>query len=502
MSGNHFEQLAQQEPQHPMIQEKWVPQEQPQKTKKNKGPLIAIIAAVVVVILTVMAILVYNLVWNTPEARLARGFVRLAEEMAEGTNPVTEEIDYATIAEKMYTEPYSMAAGFNITIPQLKDIGTIGMDMSVDYDYADKMLQGDVLFSAYNIHLLETEYVAVEDMLYVSLPNLAEGTYLVNTKTLGADFNDSVWADMLGTEVADDLSLDLFAAAKEKDEAALDEELQALLERNMVSLSDTMVIEDAGDEVQISKDGNPVSCKGVRVILQKAELNRLGKELAEYLYESGYVEEKPSFSFAENLEICIYMDKKDHIVCMETPGKIAFENSYITEMDLELLFTGTERATDEMELQLCMKTKEAVFEFTAENSSELTKNAYERKLKLTLESDLYGDTMEMVFREEWDLQEKEVAMSLLLTADKIYQMKTEGSFSDIVTGESFAFMLDKMTLQADGEEILKLTGSMEVAPFTDTITVPQDAIDLFHMSEEEANTLVRDFYSSILGMFL
>lgn len=472
------------------------------KHPKNKGFIIAIIAAAIVMVLTVTAILVYNLVWNTPEARLTRGFVRLAEEMVEGANPVTEEMDYATIAEKLYTEPYSMAAGFNITIPQLKDIGTIGMDMSMDYDYTGKMLQGDVLFSAYNIHLLETEYAAVEDMFYVSLPNLTEGTYSVNTKTLGADFNASVWADMLGIVVEDDLSLDLFAGVKEKDEAALDEELRTLLERNAVSLLDTMVIEDAGDEIQITRGGNQVSCKGVRVILQKAELNRLGKELAEYLYESGYVKVEPSFAFAENPEICIYMDKKDRIVCMKTPEKIAFEDSYITEMDLELLFTGTKRATDEMELQLCMKTKKAVFEMTVENSSELTKETYERKLKLALESDWYGDALEVVFREAWDLQEKEVAMNLLLTADESYQVKAEGSFSDIVTGESFAFTLDKMTLQAGGEEILKLSGSMEVAPFVDTITAPQDATALFHMSEEEINALARDFYSSILRIFM
>lgn len=465
--------------------------------KKGRGGLIAVIVIAVVLLLTIAAVLVYRLVLNSPEARLTRGFANMAKELAEYENPVLKEIDYDTITENMKTEPYSLEMGLDMTIPGLGEFGTFGIDTTTHYDYPNEMVDGDMVISTFNIHLVEAAMTAADNRVYLSFPNLVEGTYFFNADTLGRDYHASVWAEKLDLDVQEDFSYELFPDGEED----VDEELTTVMKENLQYIRDTMTVEDAGDVLEIYRNGRLIKCKGVRVTLTKLALNRFFKELNEEMKGSEY-EDVFSFMLADDVEICIYMDNKSRIVSIYTPEEIELQDAELETIDLDIAFSGEERVLDEVEGNIRFTAEDEELLLSMDSGIFMEEDGCESIVKLTFTDEEGVEALRIVYSDEWDYDEKEFACTVLLADEwDNFRIEAETSFSDIVTGESVTVKLGRLSVQEDGEELCKITGKIGMEPFTETITIPAEATDLFGMSETQVDAMLDEIYDSILGLF-
>lgn len=481
--------------------------------KSGKGVVIAIIAAAVILFFVLGGILLYKLVFRSPEARLIKGFANMEEEMSAYAVPVLGKIDYAAMAERMQIEPSAFDMSINITVPQ-DNIFTMGYDLGMVYDYTEERCEADVALSIYNIDLLKAELMVAGDKLYVT-PGWTEGTYLINLDTVGRDYNASEWAWLFDYDLPEDFSYDFFANPEEQNETVgFNEETNQIIKESLAYIRATMVVEDSKDTLEIERDGKTVKCNGVRVVLDKDALNQAIEEIGEAVKNSDYMQEQIermqaeysgsmeaeevekmyddlldvffSARFKNDAELFFYLDKQDRIVSIVTEDEIKFKASELKAIEMNLVFSGKERALDEVSGVVTIETKNTAVDMSVEREAELTQDTYANDFKLYVENKESSFGLDFLYACDWDMEEDDFTYEFLMgDGCDSYAVTVKGGFSDIVQGESFNLELGEFSISENDETILTIFGSMKLEPFTGTFTEPSDATDFFGMSEEE-----------------
>lgn len=498
--------------------------------KKGKGALIAVIAVLVILLLTVAGILIYKMFGGNPKAKLTKGLNNLAKELDSYGNPLEDEIDFATITQKMLTEAYTMDIKLDVSVPDSDSMmDTIGVDITSNCDVTNKLMEAEMKASIANIELLKMNMTADDNMLYVSLPDFLKDTYAVNMETLGKDYNASAWTGILGMEVDESLSYDLFAEAKK---AEVD---NTLLADEIAEIVETMTVEDSGNVVEIERDGKTIRCDGVKATLNKDALNAFLDALCEAILDSdymqtalkqqmilkqsmdvGYMDEaemedmlreefRESFSvrFDSDVELCFYMDGKNRIVNIATPSKIKLKDSMVTSVGFSLVFSGTDRVLDNVSGTVKMSSDEREVRMEIERTAKLTKDAYENDFALELSNDA-GASMGLKYSADWDLEDKSYKMVLDMEEEESDSLSfmIKGDFTDIEKGKSVTMNIGELSLAKNDVKLLSISGSLSCEPFDGEIKAPKDAVDLFGMSETEIKDAISEFSQGLYRLLI
>ena len=495
------------------------------KEKKGKGAVIAVIAGIVILLLALGGILLYKLVFRSPEARLVKGLVNLEEELGSYAAPIGEKLDYASVTEKTWTEPSTFDMSLNVTVPA-DDMATMGIDFFMDYDNTKRLLDSEIALNMYNIDLVKADLMVAGDKMYVSLPGWAEGTYFVNLDTLGKDYNASEWSWLLDYDLPEDFSYDVFNTGKKGEYDEFDDALEKAIKESLENIQATMTIEDSKDTVEIERGGKTVKCGGVRVVLDKEALNRAIEDIRDAIRYSDYMQaalEEQAAEYAEymdeeeieelydevfemlfsarfknDVELLIYMDKQDRIVSIVTGDEIKFKGTELNNLEIDLVFSGKERALDEVSGTVTMETENATVDMSVDREAKLTKDTYTNDFKLYMENVESGFGMDFLYESDWDLEEDEFSCELSVGDDyDSYAFKVKGGFSDIVKGESFTLELGELSFAENDETVFTMFGSLTMAPFTGSFTEPSDATDFFGMSEEEITAMVEEMENAL-----
>lgn len=498
--------------------------------KKGKGALIAIIAVLVILLLAVGGILIYKMVGGNPKARLTKGLNNLAKELDSYGNPLEDEIDFTTITQKMLTEAYTMDIKLDVSVPDSDSMmDTVGVDITSNSDIPNKLMEAEMKASVANIELLKMNMTADDNMLYVSLPDFLKDTYAVDTETLGKDYNASAWAEILGMEVDDSLSFDLFAEAKK---AEVDD---TLLADEIAEIAGTMTVEDSGNVVEIERGGKTIRCDGVKVTLNKDALNAFLDALFDAVLESDYMQsllqqeliirqdgydgymdeadlenmlreefqEAFSVRFKSDVELCFYMDGKNRIVNIATPSRIKLKDSMVTSIGFSLVFSGTDRVLDDVSGTVKMSSEEREVKMEIERTAKLTKDAYENEFALKLTNDA-GIDMGLKYSADWDLEDKSYKMALALEEEEGDSLSflMKGDFTDIEKGKSVKMNIGELSLSEDDEKMLGVSGYLFWEPFDGEMKAPKDAVDLLGMSETEIEDAISEFSQGLYQLLL
>lgn len=487
------------------------------KKKKGKGVVLALVIVLALAVLGAGAFFLFKGLGGSPEAKLKKGFENLQKEMEAYGNPLEKEIDFKTIGQMMATGASETNLSLNLTAPALLQ-GTLGMDIFVKQDFPNKLLDTRLAFSFANIPMVEGSVLAEGNQVYIDIPSLLPNAYFINTDTFGADYNASPWAWMVGYDVEEELSFDMFADADaQKDAEAIVKDAEEFFAEQAAALKEAMTITKAEDKVEITRaDGKTMSCSGVRVVIEKAAVNDFVEAYLDMFMESSYMQQvlamqaeayagymdadevadmfaeefKSMFAcFKNDLELCIYLDGKGRIVSVTTPEKIKFKGSAITAVDVKLEFTGTDRAMDEINGSIKFSTPYGDLNAKITRTAEITKETTTDRIKVKL-TNPDDENMEFVYNSEWNLEEKEFAKNFSLSFDEeTALLELEGRYTDIEKGESFTIELGKADLSFAGERLLGLFGTISVAPLSEDIEMPSDAKDLFGLSMEEFGAL-------------
>lgn len=499
-----------------------IPPSQPVK-KKHTGLLIGGILLIAVLVLALIGGLFYYFVWRTPQRRLARGLINMAKEMQDYGNPVMEEIDLAEIINNR-KDSGSFDLRMNLGLPLLADLPTVGLDLVRDYDYEAENMQISFDISAYNVALFESRATVIGNTLYLEIPDVLSHSYSADLSSLGEDYNNSVWAELFGIQIDDDLRYDFFAhseTAEDDSLVQLGRELAEVFVADLAEIGENMVIEESGENKKIERNGKTVTCEGILVTLDKDDLEEMVDDMREVILNSDYVEElidqtirsvdrynargefkellKESMEEGFNLElkddlkICFYLDSRDRILAVETYDGIKFKNSRMENLQFFLEFTGSDQTLDNIAGEILLKYDGDEFTIEIEREIELTKDIYGKTFTAAISMEGEREQIEIEYVSSWDIAEKEFDLDFILDAPSdTLSMSAKGAFSEIKKGEAFTFDLGRFNLSANGETLLTLSGSLRLDPLEDSIKAPDDARDFFKLSQFEILELVME----------
>lgn len=460
------------------------PVEDGNKKKSGKGPVIAIVLILLALLLGAGGFCIYHFVFNTPEARLAKGIASFTQDMSVYGAAWQEETGLSELMQNMQEEDSSSVdLKLNVTLPESE---TVGIDYLQHFDGKNQLMEAELAFSYFNIKFLEVELAAEKENLYVSVPDIVENWYCLNTETIGKDYKDSMWEDITGMELPEDYSLSMFEDFNE-DGSKMQEAWEELIEEYAPEFAESATIEDSGNVVEIKRDGKTVRCEGVLVTIEKEVLNDFLEEFFE-LCEEYYKEEGITFSgeVKKDVKLCFYMDNKNRIVNISTPEKIKFSDSNLEAIGFSLVFSGTENVFDEISGNGEIEVTEEVGEdiaFEIEHTAENADSTMEDEWILTMEGES-GKEVVIEYTSTMDLEELEFEGSLVCTSgDAVLEMSYQGACSDVEKGESLTFELDELLVTLNDKEMYKMNGNFIMSILEKEIEIPDEAIDIMDMSE-------------------
>ena len=458
------------------------------KKKKKTGLVIAGVLVAVIAIAVGIGIFVHASMSNSPQARLAKGFENLTKEMTAGETAILEDIDYPAILKTLETDGGNIDLSLNVTIP---GEDTIGIDYTQNYDRADKLMNADLIVSAYNISLVQMTLAANEERLYFGMPGMFRDTYYVNTDTFGQEFNDSVWSEVTGLYgvIARDYVLDLFPELTEDEEESDD----GIFEEILKEFAEGITIEN-GESKEFRIDGKTVRCSGINVTIEREAINDLFDEIEKELAGTGR-DFDISFRLKGDVELTVYLDNKDRIVCIETSEEIKIEDSEVEGIEFTFVFSGKERTVDEISGTITLSTPDDTAYIELEGKAALTAAEYSSEFVITLGN--AWDT-EMAYEVTWDLKNREFE-AVYKVYDEMgeYAFEIKGGFEDIEKGKRATFRLGQLKVLGDGEELLRLSGALTLGSLTDKIEMPSEAVNFLTMSEEDIFEFLSEIYEII-----
>lgn len=367
----------------------------------------------------------YRFVFCAPQARLTRGLVRLAGEMQSAGEKKVDDAGLAALLRQLQEEnAFSVYAWLNVTIP---GVNTVGVDYTQLFDGNEEQMGAGLVFSYYNIPVLKVKTAADADRFYLFIPDLLDRWYCIHTRTLGADYQNSVWKVFLGDKLSEDFGFSLFEKKGENTGEAAEEqtgfggeEWITLLEEYLPKFMGSITVEENNDTVLVERGDTQIACEGIRVVIEKEVINDFFQDFAELCREEGMQEIPSGKELQRDLELCFYLDKKDNIVRISTPRAIRFSEGEIEKADFAISFAGEENSLDVIKGEGIIEVAGNVLTFAVENSVE---------------------------------------------------KEREGAYTD-------RLKIEKITVQKDDEEKIKITGEIEIGMLTEEIDMPAEAQDI------------------------
>lgn len=475
-----------------------IPMDAGKKKIGGKGPVIAIVLIVLALLLGGGALLLYQFMFNTPEARLMKGIANFAQEMSAYGVDWQEEIGLTELIQNMQEKNCSsIEAKLNATLPELE---TIGIDYLQNYDGNNQLMEAELAFSFFNIKLLEAKLAADEEYLYVSVPDIVDEWYSLHTETLGADYQGSIWEEVTGMTLPEEYGFSVFEERlplTQAENTEFQEKWEELIEEYIPRFAENSTIEDSGDAVEIERDGKTIRCEGVLVTIEKEVINDFSEEFFE-LYEAYSEEEGITFSgeVKTDVKLCFYMDNKNRIVNISTPEKIKFSDSKLEAIEFSLIFSGVENVFDEIsgngEIEVTDEVGEDIA-FEIEHSAETTDSTLEEEWILTMEGES-GKEVVIEYTSAIDLEDLEMEGTLVNTSgDAVLELSYKGACTDVEKGESLTVEIDEFLVIHNDKEMYKMTGSIDLGMLEEEIEMPDDAVDLMGITEGGVMDIVTGF---------
>lgn len=526
----------------PEVQVQAQPQVQAvQPKKKGKGGLVAVIIVVVVLVLALLigVVVVAASLLGSPERKVEKGLANLAEELTASQNPVFEKLEMKEYLEQVNT--VGSTEEFSLNISDIEDMDmTIGVDMVSSFDFENKKLSMDAAVSVMNITLATLEMASDEENMYIAIPEFFGDTIKLPVEGFAEKFNDSELAYYIGMELPEDMDISLFPEEGEPEEVEemFSEDFIETIEEHKAAIADSMTIEKYDDTKEVTVGDNEVECKGYIITVGEDEINDLYESIFEeivygdasdYFVEAlheeysmnGYTEEdtreeweymmgSAGLEIKDDLEIILYMDKKNRIVSMEIEelSMVLIDEYYEEEVIFGLVIDliGEERTIDEIEAELTIESDmDNTIVCSLTRVAEGDENQLTDEWCVELIGDLdYDEYVLIEMISEWNADDMEAYLDLRLQSGQEYteeiEVELEGSVEEYEVGKSYTFEIDNMTMYVDYEPVITISGEWTTSMLEDEIEMPTDAWEILDATSTEIEDWVWEIYDNMSNM--
>ena len=514
------------------------------ETKKSgKGGIIGICVAAVIVLLAVAAALVYTFVYNTPQRKLTKAFEKLGREFAGSESSFLEELKIEDILANARKNPTGMEGSANITVPYLEEnsmFDTVGIDFTSHVNRPEQKSETTFTLSVANVDFLELQTALIGDNLYMALPGLLSDTYEMNLKTIGKDYQGSVWESLLGADLDEDFSIDVYND-KEEDNASTEEtlargtqfakEMLAVIDRHKEALRKASVykqqkgyitvtvdkdavndfMEDLGRAVTDSEalndaideyiDGQYAAISYLQV--SEEELQEMKDDAKEEITDA--IAEVFDISLKEDAVIRFSIDKSGKLTGIETEEDILLDNTGVSGIGFALNFNGEKNSTEDITGRWNVEmttgeTTECELHYTAERTKEEDVITYTLRADFT-DADGEKSSGDFAFHSTFAKADKEFSVSVKIgDGSENLSLDIDGAFTDYKAGESFEITFGNILLEEDGKTVFKATGSYKIAPYDGEINTPEGTVNVFEMSQMDIYSLILELEQNLSSL--
>ena len=475
--------------------------------KQNKR--IAVIVGSIAAVVVIAGIIASTVILNQPKVRLARAVSKIQKELSEYGSPATKQINHSLLQENMESTPHTVKADTTVTFPNSDKLKNLNLSLQMGKDNSSRLADIDLTAGAYQVKLVNGKITVEDNKLYISVPKLSENTYSLQLDTLGADYNASAWSDILKLDIEPDASYDFFV--KEDVDYTNVSELAEALSPAAQTLKEAILIEKAPDKVSVKTQNKSMTCSGVSITIPSGVMNTFLSDFQEkfmassmyqqklaklieqysisYLFEddireliNGKVDDKLGIRCMNDVSLNLYMDSKGRIVRIATPQAIEFKDSDIKSMELSADFMGSERALDVISAQYKLDTVNGVKAYTISREASITEEEYQEDLTLDVVGVDNTTELTMNYNNTWKLSSLAFDGAWKLQfPENTYRLSADGSYQDIVEGESYTLDLDTASFEMNDEALLRVAGTFSVEPGMEDVEIPQTSTDLMQM---------------------
>ena len=474
----------------------------PHENKKGAGAKIAIGIGCVFIVLIGIGIGALAYYRSTPSYKISRGLLNLAEEIEQSSNPLTEKIGMNDILLMLQEDGGHVETELNFTVdvPYVGET-TLGVDTDFYKDMDAKELSADTTLSVMNFDFAHLNIYANDEVFCFSVPELFMENMYIENENVVSQYNDSVLAMGYPADM-EDFSIELFPDEDERVSFRKLRNTAAILdgfESDLNACKDSMTIEKVE--------------KGLyRVTFPARETDRLIKNILEsYSKLYGAEEQLDEWKEYKNLVI------SDVVLLLEINGNNRIESIVLEEplevldgeasFEGELFFMGETRSIDMLQGKIKAdgvdgKEREILWQFQQTVGDE------QYRMDMDLRAEEEAETMfKMKLVADFDAQRDDFEMTYSLKDEEAdVEFALAGSIDDFARGESVEIDLDEAAMRLDGENLLKVSGEINIEPLQGAIessVEPETAF--FEMSWSEWLDIImtlEDEYGGLLDSFL
>ena len=436
----------------------------------KKGALIGLVCGIVVMGIAVIGAAA-AVVLNTPSVKVARGVSKLFAEAAAQERIFGGQFDFGKIQEIYGKGSYKNKVSVNMDIEGINDYA-VSIDGTVLCDSINEKMNEEIKISLAYYELLSMQMAVDKTDVYVDIPALYEGSLVFDSRNIGEQYNNSIFAEYADEEIADDFSLDFFNQTVYDTDSGV-KELLELIKNSEIKKDDSTVNAKVGSR--------EVKCTGYLLTFRKDDINRFLDTL--------YADADESYEVKGDLELLLYMDRKNNIRQIETKKEIV-TGGLTDKISAALRFAGEANVLDTIKGKINVVEDGSEIEVNFDYSGIKEGRSYHQTLQCKAKSEL-TDLAAVDYSAVWDLDNAGYDMDIEVNvADKNYKMELAGSVE--TDAYSFYMDFDDCVLYMDREKVAGFDGSYSVEPLAEEVKIPSgETRQIFEFTELE-------FYSFVM----
>lgn len=398
-------------------------------------------------------------IFRSPEIRAAKGISYLVEDLVRKEHPIFESDE--TVAVTQLFSSGSIKQDFQMNISGIEGLDmTLGLDGSALYSNADRKAQGNFKFSVANYDIVNMKMTVDDTNMYIAIPELYGGNITFNTVNIGSQWNQSLFGSK-NKPVKEDFSLELFRDGEGSKFSFKDFYKDNKLD--FIEAIKDITVEKTDASVEAERNGTQSEAKGYRVTLAKDSINNLIE-----IYNNSYMDNRLSMLSAD-LNMIIFMDKKDHVVQIETQEPLQLEGNN-GGIHFAAGFLGAENAWDSVKGSITYEDTEeqkVLFEYESKQETDI----YSDRLQFKL-TENGADLAAINFGGEYGALDSTFDISADIDyKDENYSLELRGDWEQ--AEESITLQIDDLIVNKDGKKLAKATGYISMEALAEEITVPQ-----------------------------
>ncbi len=498
---------------------------------RGKMKVLNIIRDVLLGILLALLVFAGAFYWvKLPAIQVAKGIAALVQETESYENPVLEDVNWPALADRVILEgAHVHLEGSASALDQEKE--TFGLDTDILLDRAEKELFLTTNSRLFGWDMGTMELSGDENNLYFAVPDLLEETFRIGTQDFGEKYQDSLWADWLKWEVEPDMKLNLFpdwgngrleeavSLWKERLETvkglighpylvALGLKAKRTEEKNvyLLTLPGEWVatgmekfkgeILDGVYGTTLQELWETLAQEEARALANSGEGNAATPRADAEVGDSDAGDANAGEVNAEDINLLVSLDAQGKIVKLVTARGIRMEDSPVIYLEMEL--SGTERALDALALSLTLEGGDEVAAMTAERKAEPEEDGGSEQWKIEWAGDWPAledgspNQGTLALDDSWKYSDKAFSLKFTSTrpGEDAKEIGAEGSFRDVVPGESATLQMDSLTFPFLGTQTVEVSGTLSLEPLRTEITLPQGGEDFLGMGLEEMGIIL------------